>query len=239
MSECIYHAECASGFCKDGVCQESLDINSPCKSSAYCPSNTVCNEHTARCWYENKKKEVCASNFDCPLTKYCKGGSCIDRVLPGGNCVSPAAPCLPGYDCIGSNCEKNCIEGSSDPSHGCPKGSKCRGYGRLGKVGFCEATKSEGPSVLHIALISIGSVIVGIIIIGLIVFCLVRRRRKKRMAKLQENDQQRKFFNPLEQPSKPPVFISDEAPYQLPPSYEEASSSSIGHGPITDEKRKK
>lgn len=190
-----------------------------------------------------------------PLSKYCSAGSCVTRASAGEEC-SDAVQCLDGHRCLNSICERECLEGSTNPSHGCPVGKQCRAYIGFERLGVClksdtlsNGNKGSNPySSSSVAFWLIGSVVIFIamiICIALLVGCLKSKNRSNetKIRSSQQSEpspysviQQPMISAPLDYVGATPLYVmappaNNMSPYQHPsepPSYYEAVEAAGG-----------
>jgi hypothetical protein len=112
---CTTSAECVTGLCQDGICQEPGGLPG-CAADSDCPSGEVCG--VGACQVVPSCLPVCRSDSDCLVDQACdQAGHCAARPCPDGACP-------PGFMCQatpgGAQCQRlPCITDNDCPDGYC------------------------------------------------------------------------------------------------------------------------
>merc|ERR1712179_755732 len=119
--ECCNDDDCsAEEYCKGRSCHtlNNLANGESCSNDNMCESANCCGV-----WPLKRCRECCGDS-DCPLDKFCKNRSCVDKLENGSSCVQDDDKCISG-NCCGVWPAKKCRECCDDSN--CQSDERCRG----------------------------------------------------------------------------------------------------------------
>lgn len=128
---CLWHAQCSSGYCKNGGCHDPEKTHDPCRPELKnCPNSLLqCSESSRTCVPLGYKPfKTCITVSDCKFNESCIKGTCRANIPIGDKCetINPDL-CVMGSKCTValSNTESTKCYKLCNSQIACPSGYKC------------------------------------------------------------------------------------------------------------------